>query len=58
MDVELVKLKCKSCEWEWLPRHSPVKTCPRCKSKFWNEGRQRRRVVLTKQPVMPQIGLP
>jgi hypothetical protein len=32
--IDLPKLKCKRCGWEWIPRGT-VHICPRCKSKYW-----------------------
>ena len=37
------QLTCKLCGYEWFPRFYGVTPdrCPRCKSKFWQVGRQR-----------------
>ena len=39
----LPKLKCTRCEHSWVPRRSnPPKTCPRCRSPYWNRDRKRK----------------
>lgn len=36
--------RCDRCKYEWLPRketiesQEPPKSCPRCKSPYWNSG--------------------
>jgi len=29
--MEIKKMKCKSCGYEWLPKVQKPKACPRCK---------------------------
>jgi predicted nucleotidyltransferase len=35
-DDLLPELHCHRCIYTWTPRRSPVRMCPRCKSKLWN----------------------
>lgn len=35
-EVKLVRLQCYRCLYEWTPVRSPVRICPRCKSKLWD----------------------
>jgi predicted nucleotidyltransferase len=34
--VQLPKLRCYRCLYSWVPVRSPVRICPRCKSKYWD----------------------
>lgn len=34
--VPLPKLHCYRCLYSWVPVRSPVRICPRCKSKYWD----------------------
>jgi len=36
-EVELPLLHCYRCGDTWIPRSRVVKTCPRCKSRLWDE---------------------
>lgn len=36
------KYKCDRCGYLWIPRVVKVKTCPKCKSRLWNEAAERR----------------
>ena len=31
-------MKCNKCDYEWEERTKKPKTCPRCKSPYWNDG--------------------
>jgi len=46
--------ECKKCGYKWFPR-TPVEPtiCPKCKSRFWREGRQRR---APEKPEDPKTG--
>lgn len=35
----LVRLKCKRCGHEWIPRVGDVRVCPKCKSAYWDRDR-------------------
>lgn len=36
MKVKLTpKLKCQRCGYQWVPRVSEVKACPKCKNVLW-----------------------
>jgi predicted nucleotidyltransferase len=35
-DVRLPKLRCYRCVYTWTPARSPVRICPRCKSRLWD----------------------
>jgi predicted nucleotidyltransferase len=35
-EVKLPTLHCYRCIYEWTPVRSPVRICPRCKSKLWD----------------------
>lgn len=32
----LPRARCYRCVYSWIPRHSTVQICPRCKSRLWN----------------------
>jgi Zn finger protein HypA/HybF involved in hydrogenase expression len=32
----IATLKCERCAHEWIPRVNDVKTCPKCRSPYWN----------------------
>jgi predicted nucleotidyltransferase len=34
-DSVLPELHCHRCVYTWTPRRTPVRMCPRCKSKLW-----------------------
>lgn len=39
--MNILKLKCKRCGYEWIPRTENLpKQCPRCKSPFWQEDKR------------------
>ncbi len=35
-DVMIPRLHCYRCVYTWTPVRSPVRMCPRCKSKLWD----------------------
>lgn len=36
MKINIPKLHCERCEWNWTPRNEEVRLCPRCKSAYWD----------------------
>lgn len=34
------KLECLRCGHKWVPRTSDIKTCPKCRSPYWNEPKK------------------
>jgi DNA-directed RNA polymerase subunit RPC12/RpoP len=36
-------LGCFRCGHRWLPRHSPIVRCPKCKSEYWAQPRPPKR---------------
>jgi predicted Zn-ribbon and HTH transcriptional regulator len=36
MKIELQTIHCKRCGWNWSPRTSDVRRCPKCKSFYWD----------------------
>ena len=40
MKVTVKKLFCRRCEHKWIPRKTDVRTCPKCKSAFWNKRKE------------------
>ncbi len=38
-----MKNKCKRCEYEWTSELERPKTCPRCKSYYWDKEKEKRR---------------
>jgi len=36
-----MKQKCLRCEYEWESNLDRPRTCPRCKSYYWDEKRKR-----------------
>jgi predicted Zn-ribbon and HTH transcriptional regulator len=41
MKIKLKTLKCLRCGYEWTPRREDVRQCPKCKSVYWNERRDK-----------------
>jgi len=41
MKIELTKIKCLRCGYEWYPRIPDVRRCPRCKSFYFDRERKR-----------------
>ena len=39
--MEIPMCECKRCGHRWLIRVKDPKTCPKCKSPYWNKERQR-----------------
>ena len=39
--MEIPMCECKRCGHRWLIRVREPKTCPKCKSPYWNKERQR-----------------
>ncbi|HOA81309.1 MAG: hypothetical protein WDA59_11080 [Methanofastidiosum sp.] len=40
MEIKFTKLKCKRCNYEWLPRKEELPiTCPKCRSPYWRRER-------------------
>jgi len=37
MTMKTIKVKCKKCGYEWIPRKNPeeIRECPNCKSRRW-----------------------
>jgi len=35
-EVRLPRLRCYRCVYSWTPVKSPVRICPRCKSRLWD----------------------
>ncbi len=35
MKIDLNKIKCQRCGYEWLPRKTEVRQCPKCKTAYW-----------------------
>lgn len=33
-------MTCKRCGHKWLPRVIEIKTCPKCRSPYWNKERK------------------
>jgi uncharacterized protein len=40
-NVDLPRLHCLRCVYTWTPVRSPVRMCPRCKSRLWDTPRLR-----------------
>ena len=38
-DALLPEYHCHRCIYSWTPRRTPVRMCPRCKSKLWDQPR-------------------
>ena len=36
MKIEIIKLKCKQCNHEWIPRKEDVRRCPKCKTYYFD----------------------
>ena len=41
-DLELVKVKCLKCGYEWIPRVPDPRSCPKCGSLRWDEPKVKR----------------
>lgn len=42
MQIQLPKLKCLRCGYEWTPRTGDVRLCanPKCRSAFWDKPKE------------------
>ena len=41
--------KCTRCDYEWYPRgNEPPKTCPKCRSPYWDVLRKNKKKEATK----------
>ena len=49
-EVQISHLTCKRCGHRWAPRKADVRTCPRCKSPYWDKERN----VISK-PNLPEM---
>jgi hypothetical protein len=40
--ITVMGYRCERCSYEWVPRdfHNEPKTCPKCKSPYWNRPRK------------------
>jgi len=36
MIIKILKLNCKRCGHKWIPKKEDVRTCPKCKSAWWD----------------------
>jgi len=41
--VKLSKLKCERCGYEWIPRKTEIRICPKCKSPYWDRPRKQQK---------------
>jgi predicted Zn-ribbon and HTH transcriptional regulator len=44
VETDMLKIqhyKCHRCEYQWVPRTGEPKSCPNCKSRYWNQPRKR-----------------
>ncbi len=38
--IKVMKLICERCGHEWVPRGNIIKTCPMCRSPYWDTPKQ------------------
>lgn len=38
--MKVPKLKCKRCDYSWVARTAEPRSCPKCKSPYWNKPRK------------------
>lgn len=38
--MKLIRLQCKRCGHEWIPRQDEVRMCPKCKSIWYDKPRK------------------
>jgi Zn finger protein HypA/HybF involved in hydrogenase expression len=48
MFIQRFTVKCKRCNYEWYPRKDEVRTCPKCKSAWWDTDSQKKLKELKK----------
>ena len=56
MKINIPKLHCERCGWNWAPRNEEVRLCPRCKSAYWDIPRLKGRTpkwANLNQPIPP-----
>ena len=41
VNINISKLKCERCGYEWYPRQEKVKICPKCKSAYWDTPKKK-----------------
>ena len=40
IEITLIVLECLRCEHTWTPRKQDVRTCPSCKSPYWDTPKE------------------
>ena len=40
MKIEIKKMKCLRCNYEWHPRKEEVRICPKCKSPYFDREKK------------------
>jgi Zn finger protein HypA/HybF involved in hydrogenase expression len=49
MKIEVAQLQCLRCGHKWAPRTDDVRTCPKCRSVFWDTPRKTKKCSIAKQ---------
>ncbi len=39
MEIQIHKLSCQRCSYQWVPRKTEVRVCPKCHSPYWDKNR-------------------
>jgi len=45
MIVKIIKIKCKRCGHQWIPKLLDVRECPKCQSNRWDEEPNKKRIM-------------
>ena len=40
--VNRLLAKCYRCKYEWIPRVREIKTCPKCRSPYWDKAKNKK----------------
>ena len=40
MEIQIQYLKCKRCSAKWVPRKADIRTCPKCRSPYWDREKK------------------
>jgi predicted Zn-ribbon and HTH transcriptional regulator len=42
MKVKLNRIECKRCGYKWTPRKVDIRQCPKCKTAYWEIGKEKK----------------
>ena len=42
MQIDIIKLTCKRCGHQWVPRIPDPRACPKCQSYLWDKEKEQK----------------